>query len=169
MRFLAVTAMFLAMTGAAMAGPVEEVRAGVFAQSCCGFGSSKESGAAINGEAAFSSPRFLSVLAAPRPVVGATIATDGDATNQVYAGLEWRVDISKFFVTAGVGGAIHDGEADRYDPVADAARHGVSMELPTDEASEFIQSFSDRLSEELSAPAEDEGAEEETPAGDDNL
>ena len=54
-------------------------------------------------------------------------------------------------------------------PVADAARRGVSMELPTDEASEFIQSFSDRLSEELSAPAEEEGAEVETPAGDDNL
>lgn len=118
----AIIAVLVTLSGAAVAGPVEEVRAGVFAQGCCGFGSSKEDGVAINGEAVFSSPRFLSILAAPRPVVGATIATDGGATNQVYAGLEWSVDISKFFVAAGVGATIHDGETDRYDPVADAAR-----------------------------------------------
>ncbi len=111
-----------AVTGAA-AQPFDEVRAGVLAQSCCGFGSDKEQGAAINAEALFSSPRFLTVLGAPRPLIGATIATDGDATSQMYAGLEWKVNIApRWFVAAGVGGAIHNGETDRYDPVADAAR-----------------------------------------------
>lgn len=123
MRLIAAIAVLLTMTSAvAYAGPVEEVRAGVFAQSCCGFGSSKEDGVAINGEAVFSSPRFLSVLAAPRPVVGATLAPADGATDQIYAGLEWKVDISRWFVAAGVGAAIHNGETDRYDPVADAAR-----------------------------------------------
>lgn len=110
------------LAGQAQAVDLDEVRFGVFTQSCCGFGSSKEDGAAINGEAVFSSPRFLSVLASPRPVVGATVATDGDATSQIYTALEWRVDVSRFFVAAGVGAAIHNGETDRYDPIADAAR-----------------------------------------------
>lgn len=107
---------------AAAAGPLEEVRAGLYAQSCCGFGSSKEDGAAINAEAVFKSPRILSVLAAPRPVVGATFATDGDATNQIYAGLEWRAEAARWFVAGGVGGVVHDGETDRFDPIEDAAR-----------------------------------------------
>lgn len=119
---IAAIAMGVSFAGAAHAGPIEELRAGLYAQSCCGFGSSKEQGAAINAEAVFKSPRFLSVLAAPRPVLGATVATDGDATNQVYAGLEWRADVSRWFVAAGVGGVLHDGETDRFDPVADAAR-----------------------------------------------
>ncbi|WP_428407360.1 acyloxyacyl hydrolase [Hyphococcus sp.] len=122
MRLIAAIAILFAMSGAAYAGPVEEVRAGVYAQSCCGFGSSKEDGVAINGEAVFASPRFLSVLAKPRPVIGATLAPHDGATDQVYAGLEWKVDISRWFVAAGVGGVVHNGETDRYDPIADAAR-----------------------------------------------
>ncbi|GJL90811.1 acyloxyacyl hydrolase [Hyphococcus sp.] len=112
----------VSLMSAAAAGPVEEVRAGVFVQGCCGFGSSKEDGVAFNGEAVFSSPRFLSVLGKPRPVIGATIATDDGATDQIYAGLEWTIDISRWFISAGAGGVIHNGETDRYDPIADAAR-----------------------------------------------
>ncbi len=108
---------------AAAQGPIDEVRAGVYAQSCCGPGTSKEQGAAFNTEVLFSSPRFLSVLGAPRPLIGATLASDPDATNQAYAGLEWRLDLaSRWFVAASVGGAIHDGETDDFDPVADAGR-----------------------------------------------
>ena len=127
-RLIAGMAGILSLTGgAAAAGPIEEVRLGVFAQSCCGIGSSKEDGAAINGEVVFSSPRFLSVLGAPRPVAGATIATDGDATSQIYAGLEWRVEISRWFVAAGVGATAHNGETASYDPIADAARVGDTI------------------------------------------
>ena len=121
-KLVALAAGCAVLTSAASAGSVEEVRVGVFAQGCCGFGSSKEDGAAINGELAFKSPRVLSVIAKPRPVVGVSIATDGDATNQIYSGLEWRLEFSRWFVAPGVGLTIHDGETDRYDPVADAAR-----------------------------------------------
>lgn len=106
----------------ARAVELDELRFGVLAHSCCGFGSSKEGGVALNGEAVFSSPRFLSVLAKPRPVIGASIATQEGATSQFYSGLEWRADISRWFVSAGLGVTVHDGETDRYDPVADAAR-----------------------------------------------
>ena len=112
----------LGLLSSAYAGPVEELRAGVFAQGCCGFGSSKEDGVAFNGEAVFSSPRFLSVLGTPRPVVGGTVATDNGATAPLYAGLEWTFDISRWFVSAGAGGVIHNGETDPFDPIADAAR-----------------------------------------------
>ncbi|WP_425410580.1 acyloxyacyl hydrolase [Hyphococcus sp.] len=102
---------------------IDEVRAGVYAQSCCGFGSGKEQGAAINAEILFDSPQFLSVLGAPRPLVGGTYATDSDATSQIYAGLEWKVNVTpRWFVAAGVGGAVHNGETDTFDPITDAAR-----------------------------------------------
>jgi lipid A 3-O-deacylase len=124
MKALAVAACVLCVTysGVAAAGPVDEVRGGVYLQGCCGFGSDKEDGAAFNGEVLFNSPRFLSIVGAPRPLVGATVATDGDATSQIYSGLEWKINISRWFVAAGAGVAVHNGETDTYDPVADAAR-----------------------------------------------
>lgn len=121
-RVIAAFAGISSLTGVASAGPVEEIRAGIFAHGCCGFGSSKEDGVAINGEVVFSSPRFLSVLGKPRPVIGATLAPAANATDQIYAGLEWRADISRWFVAGGFGGVLHNGETDAYDPIADAAR-----------------------------------------------
>jgi lipid A 3-O-deacylase len=102
---------------------VSELRGGVAAQGFGGQGVDKEQGAAINVESVFRSPRFLSILLAPRPVVGATIAFDSDATSQIYAGLDWRFDLTdRFFVNGGVGGAVHNGETDTFDPVIDAGR-----------------------------------------------
>lgn len=122
-KFVAAVAGCAVLTSTAVAGPLEEVRGGVYAQGCCGFGSDKEQGVAFNGEAVFSSPRFLTILGSPRPIVGATIASDSDATSQAYAGLDWKLDLaSRWFVTAGVGATIHNGEADRYDATADASR-----------------------------------------------
>ncbi len=122
-KFAVAVASAIVLSGAASANPIEELRAGLYAQGCCGFGSDKEQGVAFNGEAVFSSPRFLSVLGAPRPVVGATIASDSDATSQAYAGLDWKIDLaSRWFVSVGGGLAVHNGETDRYDPVADAGR-----------------------------------------------
>lgn len=120
--FLSVLLTF-ATFGAACAQLLDEARAGVYVQSCCGFGSDKEQGAAVNAEALFSSPRFLTVLGAPRPLIGATIATDSDATSQVYSGLEWKVDLaSRWFVAVSPGLVIHNGETDTFDPIADAGR-----------------------------------------------
>ena len=122
-KLVAAVAGCAVLTSAAVAGPIEEVRGGVYAQGCCGFGSDKEQGVAFNGEAVFSSPRFLSILGSPRPIVGATVATDSDATSQAYAGLDWKIDFtSRWFVTGGIGATIHNGETDRYDAAVDAAR-----------------------------------------------
>lgn len=134
----AIAAVIAALAACALAPahaivPVKEVRAGVFAQACCGgVGSSKEQGAAINAEAVFASPRVLSFIGAPRPVAGLTVATDGDATSQIYGGLEWKAEISRFFIAAGAGVAVHNGETDRYDPIADAGRvsHTVFFGCP---------------------------------------
>ncbi len=109
---------------------IEELRGGILAQGCCGQGTNKEDGVAINAEIVFAAPKFLSVLGSPRPVVGASVATNAGATSQFYSGLEWRFTLSpRFFVSAGAGGAIHDGEADDFDPVADAARVSSTLFL----------------------------------------
>ena len=116
-------ALLFAVSGYAHAGlPIDEVRAGAYVQGCCGFGSTKEDGAAFNAEAIFSSPRALAVVGAPRPLIGATFATDGDAASQIYTGLEWRFDFGRWFVAPGVGLTLHNGETDTYDPILDAAR-----------------------------------------------
>ena len=101
---------------------VDEVRVGVLAQSWGGPGSDKQQTPSVNFEALFKSPEFLSVLGAPRPHLGATIAADFDATHQFYGGLEWDFTIAgKFFAAASTGISVHTGETD-FDPIADAAR-----------------------------------------------
>jgi len=117
---LLILAAFSPATAAAQFG-LDEVRGGVLAQSCCGPGNNKEQGVGLNLEALFDSPDFLSVLLSPRPLIGATVATDSDATSQIYAGFEWKLEVSKFFVTGSLGGAIHNGETD-FDPIADVSR-----------------------------------------------
>lgn len=121
MRSFALIMMFCICSFSA-AAEVEEVRVGVLAQSCCGPAANKEEGAGINAEIAFSSPRFLSVLRSPRPVIGVIVATDSDATNIAYTGLDWTFALPfRLFLSGGGGIAIHDGETS-FDPVADASR-----------------------------------------------
>lgn len=111
-------------------GLISELRGGIVAQGWGGQGADKEQGASFNGEIVFRSPDVLSVLLAPRPVVGATIAFDSDATSQIYAGLDWRFDLSdRFFVNGGVGGAVHNGETGPFDPMIDAARQNNTVFL----------------------------------------
>ncbi len=114
---------FAAMTGLAYAeGPVDEIVIGAASQGWGAQGADKEQGVGINGEVRFSSPSFLSFLGSPRPHIGGTVATDSDATSQIYAGLIWRQHLSpRFFVAGSLGGMIHNGEVE-YDPVADANR-----------------------------------------------
>ena len=50
-KLVAIDAGCAVQSSAAVAGPIEEVRGGVYAQGCCGFGSDKEQGVAFNGEA----------------------------------------------------------------------------------------------------------------------
>ncbi|CAK9041888.1 Primosomal protein N' (ATP-dependent helicase PriA) [Durusdinium trenchii] len=107
--------------GPAMA--IDEARFGVTAQGVGAWSPDIEQGAGINFEVLFESPKFLSVLGAPRPVIGANIATDSDATSQIYGGFEWKAYLARRFFVAGMaGGAIHNGETDPFDPVLDAGR-----------------------------------------------
>ena len=108
---------------------VEEARLGLLAQGWGGPGADKEQGVGFNGEVVFASPDFLSAIGAPRPQIGFTIASDSDATNQAYIGLEWQVYLKeRFFASASVGGSIHDGETG-YTPFVDRPRLGDTVFL----------------------------------------
>lgn len=99
--------------GAAAASPFDEIRGGVFAQGVGPLSTNKEEGAAINAEVLFKSPEALSFLLSPRFNLGASVATDEDATSQVYGGFLWQQDVARrFFVAAGAGLAIHNAETD---------------------------------------------------------
>lgn len=101
---------------------VEELKVGVFAQGWGNIGADKEQGVGFNVEAAFVSPDFLSVIGSPRPHLGVIVASDSDATNQIYAGLEWRAYLrERFFASLSLGGAVHDGET-KYENGVDRPR-----------------------------------------------
>lgn len=105
--------------GAAQAdegGIVDEVRIGVLNHEMTLFrDSSDEDGADVNLEVLFDSPAWLEWIGAPRPHLGATIATHDDATSFIYTGLNWDWDLwsSDFFVEGALGVALHDGETGR--------------------------------------------------------
>lgn len=102
---------------------IDEARFGVTAQSVGGWSPSVEQGAGINLELLFVSPEFLRAIGSPRPLIGANIATDSDATSQFYLGVEWKAHLTRrFFVAGMVGGAIHNGETDAFDPAVDIGR-----------------------------------------------
>ncbi|MEQ8935169.1 MAG: acyloxyacyl hydrolase [Amphiplicatus sp.] len=115
MKF-AVCALALFLTSAPAMGQIDEVRAGLALHDFGPFSTNKEDGIEINAEVMFDSPSGLSWLGSPRPFVGVAVATDGDATSQLYGGLGWEVDIARrYFVGAGVGFLVHDGETG-FDP-----------------------------------------------------
>ena len=114
---------FGAVMNSAAAAPVDELRVGVVAQGAGPVAPSKEQGVGINLEALFRSPDFLAVVGSPRPHIGASIAADSEATSQIYAGLEWRAILAnRFILAAAAGGAVHNGETARFDPILDASR-----------------------------------------------
>lgn len=108
---------------------VDEIRLGVFAQGWGNIGADKEQGVGFNLEAAFASPDFLEVIGSPRPHLGVTVASDSDATNQVYFGLEWQAYLKKrFFASLSLGGAVHDG-ATKYREPEDRPRRDSTVFL----------------------------------------
>lgn len=62
----------------------------------------------INVEAQFK-PALMVFGGAIRPVVGASINTNGD-TSHAYADARWQIDCDRLFFGIGLGAAIHDGE-----------------------------------------------------------
>jgi lipid A 3-O-deacylase len=116
---LATSAMaFIASIGPARAaeGIVDELKFGVLAHDVGIGGHHKEPGADINGEVLFTSPSFLHIIWAPRPMFGADINTDGK-TSDIYGGLTWRLlnfeqvftGSDAIYLNGSLGGAIHDG------------------------------------------------------------
>jgi len=102
---------------------VDEVRVGALAHGGGGWSPDKGQGVAINFEALFASPDFLRMIGSPRPHIGASIALDSGGVSQVYAGFEWKAHLARrVFVAGSLGGAIHDGETDAFDPAVDLAR-----------------------------------------------
>lgn len=107
----AVGAAAATLSGALAASPFDEVRGGVLIQGVGPFSTNKEDGVSFNGELLFSPIAALSFIGAPRPHVGFSVATGEHATSQGYAGLTWEFDIARrYFVNAGFGLAVHDGE-----------------------------------------------------------
>ena len=102
---------------AALAGGIDEIRAGASIQSVSGIADNLEDGVALSGEIIFDSPKPLKWLFNARPHLGASVALDEAATSYGYAGLTWRLraPMSRFYFDAGVGGAVHNGETS-FDP-----------------------------------------------------
>ena len=150
--FFATVMWVLGAASPAAAGGVDEVRVGAFAQSVGGYSPDKEQGVGVNLEALFSSPGFLRRVGAPRPHVGVMIATDPDATSQVYAGLEWKAELfRRFFVAGGVGGSVHNGETDPFDPAVDLPRLNNTMFLGCRVLVRLSADIGYRVSERVSA------------------
>lgn len=114
---LAVCAIFSSCPQPGAAGAIDEIRGGVLLQGAGPISPDKEEGAGINAEILFRPLAALSAIGAPRPHLGFSAATDGDATSQIYGGLTWELSLTaKFFADAGLGLAVHDGETD-FDPM----------------------------------------------------
>lgn len=112
------------------AGSLDEARFGVTVQGFGGWSPDFEDGAGINFELLFKAPEFLSVIGSPRPVIGANIATANNATSQFYAGFEWKTYFAdRFFASGMLGGVLHNGETDPFNPVLDADRAMMTQYL----------------------------------------
>lgn len=118
-RRLAAAAFALAAAASsfsAAASPFDEARGGVLIQGLGPFSPNKEDGVAINGEVVFKPIADFRSLGTLRPNLGLSVATGEFATNSLYAGLLWQVELSsRLFFDAGLGLAVHDGET-RFDP-----------------------------------------------------
>jgi hypothetical protein len=97
------------------AGPVRALRVGILAHDVDGLwsGESKENGPDLSAELIINRPLFRLFSATAYPNAGASLNTRGD-TSMAYGGflLQWEPD-SPFFVSTGLGLALHDGERDR--------------------------------------------------------
>jgi hypothetical protein len=120
MKFITPLALGLAMafSQSAIAGDlIDEVRLGV--SGMIDSDSSKDQGVVGSAEvyfAPFGTPAtgLSDILTSPRIQLGVSGGTD--ATDQVYAGLNWHLPLGdKFFAEAGFGGTVHNGNLDNGD------------------------------------------------------
>jgi len=118
--FLAAGVAALALPGLAKAdayGFLDEARIGVYEHDASVLGHQKETGADIGAEFLFVSPRFLTIIGSPRPIIGGLANTSGQ-TDQIYTGLTWTWDFvhnvlhegDAFYVEGTLGGGWNDGK-----------------------------------------------------------
>ena len=124
----------LASCPAALAGDavvIDELKIGVLAHDVPDLwsGFSREDGVDINAEIDFS-PAFTFLGGAVFPAAGFSVSTSGD-TSKAYldARIRWGGDTG-FFLTTGVGAAIHDGETEFIDVNSKALGHRVLFHAP---------------------------------------
>ena len=93
-----------------------ELRAGVLLHDAGVISNHKENGVDANLEMLFASPRLLEAIGAPRPHLGMSVNTLG-LTNQAYAGLTWRWDVTpRLFGEFSFGPGVNDGKLGKEDP-----------------------------------------------------
>jgi lipid A 3-O-deacylase len=89
---------------------VSEIRVGALVHDEGPFSRNEEDGFDLNLEVLFVSPKFLDIIWAPRPHLGANINSDND-TSQVYMGLSWEWSFwGGWFAGFSLGGSVHDGK-----------------------------------------------------------
>ena len=110
-------------------GILSEFRFGFSAQDP--WGSEGSGGSAnLTGEILFAKPFTPSDLFTsyfiPRPHIGGSVNFNG-RTSFAYAGLTWTVDVTpSVFVEGSLGGAVHNGKREVYDPFSDHQALGCS-------------------------------------------
>ena len=92
-------------------GVLSEAKGGVLAHDVAFLGDGDEEGVDVNAELLFRGVEVRDYVVDVRPHLGASVSTAGD-TNQLYAGLTWRVQPIgwRAWAALATGGTIHDGE-----------------------------------------------------------
>jgi lipid A 3-O-deacylase len=89
---------------------ISEIRLGALVHDEGPFSRNEEDGFDLNLEVLFVSPKFLHIVWAPRPHLGANINSGSD-TSQVYMGLSWEWSFwGNWFAGFSFGGSVHDGK-----------------------------------------------------------
>ena len=124
-------------------GIVSEVKVGVLYHDLRFIAASPvEEGVDVNGEILFASPSFFEPIWSPRPHLGVQVNTRG-RTSQVYAGLTWTFYlVDRFWIGAGVGGALHNGETNRVGLSRKALGSDVLFRLSAEAGVDVTQNLS---------------------------
>ncbi len=116
-------------SGSAQPSVLSEFRFGFSAQDPWGP-EGRDGSANLTGEILFSKPFTASDLFTsyfiPRPHLGGSLNFD-DRTSFAYAGLSWTFDVTPgLFVEGSLGGAVHNGKKEVFDPLSDRQALGCS-------------------------------------------
>ncbi len=106
-----------------------KVSVGAFQHDVNMIGSKVEKGQAVNVEAQWKSPDFLSLIGAPRPTLGAVAAFSSNTTQHAYAGLNWSSQHwwnTPFYIDGFFGLAVGNFNSD-FDPKAYNRTHPTAQ------------------------------------------